>query len=760
MGRDVAATTPSESSPPSLSKPKDVAAGIPAVISSLSHGITRMGTLASVRNLTSVNRFDGFDCPGCAWPDPDGHRTIAEFCENGAKAVADEGTRKRAGPEFWSQWSVGELSRKSDQWLNSQGRLTHPMILRPGTDYYSELSWDEAFDIIADELVGLDNPDQAVFYTSGRTSNEAAFLWQLLARRFGTNNLPDCSNMCHESSGVALDDSIGIGKGTVTLDDFTKADLIIVVGQNPGTNHPRMLTALRDAKRAGASIISINPLLETGMKRFKHPQAPLELLGSGTLISDEHVPVRVNGDFALFRGLAKVVMQREALDMEFIDAHTLGFTDYRRAVESTSWDSIVSGSGVEQEVISNLGATISKSKSTIVCWAMGLTQHRNSVAIIQEIANLLLLGGHIGRPGAGVCPVRGHSNVQGDRTVGINHNPSAKFLSDLHDSTGIAIPTKPGVDSVRAVKSMRGGTAKVFLSMGGNFVSAMSDTKATASALSNCSITAQVSTKPNRSHLVTGRTALILPCLGRSEKDHTSVGEQFVSVENSMGIVHSSRGSSKPASGMLRSEPSIVSGIAGALDTRIGRSGIAWQDLAEDYDKVRDMIEASIPGFEGYNERVRLDGGFYLPNPPRDSRTFPTESGYANFRVHDLSGASAGSGQYLMMTIRSHDQYNTTIYGLDDRYRGINKGRRVVLMNQSDMDDNDWSKGDLVDLTSHFEGNELHAREWYIVPYEIPKGNIATYFPEANVLVPLDSVAEGSNTPTSKSVVVTIRATD
>ena len=760
MGRDVVATTPSESSPPSLSKPKDVAAGIPAVISSLSHGITRMGTLASVRNLTSVNRFDGFDCPGCAWPDPDGHRTIAEFCENGAKAVADEGTRKRAGPEFWSQWSVGELSRKSDQWLNSQGRLTHPMILRPGTDYYSELSWDEAFDIIADELVSLDNPDQAVFYTSGRTSNEAAFLWQLLARRFGTNNLPDCSNMCHESSGVALGDSIGIGKGTVTLDDFTKADLIIVVGQNPGTNHPRMLTALRDAKRAGASIISINPLLETGMKRFKHPQAPLELLGSGTLISDEHVPVRVNGDFALFRGLAKVVMQREALDMEFIDAHTLGFTDYRRAVESTSWDSIVSGSGVEQEVISNLGATISKSKSTIVCWAMGLTQHRNSVAIIQEIANLLLLGGHIGRPGAGVCPVRGHSNVQGDRTVGINHNPSAKFLSDLHDSTGIAIPTKPGVDSVRAVKSMRGGTAKVFLSMGGNFVSAMSDTKATASALSNCSITAQVSTKPNRSHLVTGRTALILPCLGRSEKDHTSVGEQFVSVENSMGIVHSSRGSSKPASGMLRSEPSIVSGIAGALDTRIGRSGIAWQDLAEDYDKVRDMIEASIPGFEGYNERVRLDGGFYLPNPPRDSRTFPTESGYANFRVHDLSGASAGTGRYLMMTIRSHDQYNTTIYGLDDRYRGINKGRRVVLMNQSDMDDNDWSEGDLVDLTSHFEGTELHAREWYIVPYEIPKGNIATYFPEANVLVPLDSVAEGSNTPTSKSVVVTIRATD
>ena len=760
MGRDVVATTPSESSPPSLSKPKDVAAGIPAVISSLTHGITRMGTLASLRNLTSVNRFDGFDCPGCAWPDPDGHRTIAEFCENGAKAVADEGTRKRAGPEFWSQWSVGELSRKSDQWLNSQGRLTHPMILRPGSDYYSELSWDEAFDIIADELVSLDNPDQAVFYTSGRTSNEAAFLWQLLARRFGTNNLPDCSNMCHESSGVALSDSIGIGKGTVTLDDFTKADLIIVVGQNPGTNHPRMLTALRDAKRAGASIISINPLLETGMKRFKHPQAPLELLGRGTLISDEHVPVRVNGDFALFRGLAKVVMQREALDMEFIDAHTLGFADYRRAVESTSWDSIVSGSGVEQEVISNLGATISKSKSTIVCWAMGLTQHRNSVAIIQEIANLLLLGGHIGRPGAGVCPVRGHSNVQGDRTVGINHNPSAKFLSDLHDSTGIAIPTKPGVDSVRAVKSMRGGTAKVFLSMGGNFVSAMSDTNATASALSNCSITAQISTKPNRSHLVTGRTALILPCLGRSEKDHTSVGEQFVSVENSMGIVHSSRGSSKPASGMLRSEPSIVSGIAGALDTRIGRSGIAWQDLAEDYDKVRDMIEASIPGFEGYNERVRLDGGFYLPNPPRDSRTFPTESGYANFRVHDLSGASAGTGRYLMMTIRSHDQYNTTIYGLDDRYRGINKGRRVVLMNQSDMDDNDWSEGDLVDLTSHFEGTELHAREWYIVPYEIPKGNIATYFPEANVLVPLDSVAEGSNTPTSKSVVVTIRATD
>ena len=760
MGRDVEGLTPLEPSPPRLSKPKEVAAGIPAVISTLSHGLSRMGSLASLRNFTSVNRFDGFDCPGCAWPDPDGHRTVAEFCENGAKAVADEGTRKRAAPEFWSKWSVGELSRKSDQWLNSQGRLTHPMILRSGSDYYAELSWDEAFDVIADELHSLEDPDQAIFYTSGRTSNEAAFLWQLLARRFGTNNLPDCSNMCHESSGVALSDSIGIGKGTVTLDDFTKADLIIVVGQNPGTNHPRMLTALRDAKRAGASIISINPLLETGMKRFKHPQAPLELLGSGTSIADEHISVRVNGDFPLFRGLAKAVLQRDALDREFIATHTRGFADYRRTVESTSWGSIVSGSGVNLEVISNLGAIVSKSKSTIVCWAMGLTQHRNSVAIIQEITNLLLLGGHIGRPGAGVCPVRGHSNVQGDRTVGINHNPSDKFLSDLHDSTGIVPPSKPGVDSVRAVKSMRDGVAKVFLSMGGNFASAMSDTKATASAISNCSLTVQVSTKPNRSHLITGRTALILPCLGRSETDLTDRGEQFVSVENSMGIVHSSKGSSTPASPLLRSEPSIICGIASTLDTRIGRSGIAWQDLSKDYDKVRGLIEASIPGFEGYNERVRSDGGFYLPNAPRDSRTFNTDTGYANFRVHDISGATADSGQFLMMTIRSHDQYNTTVYGLDDRYRGINKGRRVVLMNQSDIDENGWSEGDLVDLTSHFEGSERHAPNWYLVPYDIPKGNIATYFPEANVLVPLDSVAEGSNTPTSKSVVVSIRASD
>lgn len=755
MKKDVTPLTPLESNAPKLSKPKNSAAGIPAVISTAKYGLGNMGVLGSIKNLTRVNDFNGFDCPGCAWPDPDKHRSFAEFCENGAKAVADEGTRNRADINFWSQWSVSDLSKKSDHWLNSQGRITQPMILMPESEYYVPISWNESFDIIADNLVSLDNPDQAIFYTSGRTSNEAAFLWQLLARRFGTNNLPDCSNMCHESSGVALTESIGIGKGTVTLEDFNSADLIIVVGQNPGTNHPRMLTALRDARKKGASIISINPLTETGMKRFKHPQNPIEMFGLGSSIADKHLSIKINSDQALFRAFSKSIIESGKLDNDFIQNSTYGYEDYKKLVLDTDLDEISKITGINKDEIIQVSKKISESKSTIVCWAMGITQHKNSVATIQEIVNFLLLGGNIGKPGAGVCPVRGHSNVQGDRTVGINHKPSIEFIDNLEKSTGISSPTSHGYDSVEAVKAMESGDAKVFLAMGGNFVSAMSDTNRTSNALTNCDLTVHISTKPNRSHLLSGKIGLILPCLGRTEIDESTVGHQFVTVENSMGIVHSSRGTSKPASNYLISEPSIVSGIGGALETRLERSGIAWGNLSDNYDLVRDLIEKTIPGFDNYNQRITNKSGFYLPNPPKDSRTFKTKNSLANFFCHDISCIS--SDQFMMMTIRSHDQYNTTIYGLDDRYRGIRNGRRVVLMNKEDMLENGLEASDLVDLSSDRKNGQVISPKWFVVPYDIPSGNIATYFPESNVLIPLESVADRSNTPTSKSVPIGIK---
>jgi molybdopterin-dependent oxidoreductase alpha subunit len=630
------------------------------------------------------------------------------------------------------------------------------MILNPDSKNYQPISWNDAFDIIADNLLSLDNPDEAIFYTSGRTSNEAAFLWQLLARRFGTNNLPDCSNMCHESSGVALNESIGIGKGTVTLDDFNSADLIIVVGQNPGTNHPRMLTALRDAKKKGASIISINPLIETGMKKFKHPQNPIEMLGFGSKIADKHLKVNINSDQALFRAFSKSLIESGNVDEIFIDKYTNGYDDYRKVVLESDFSELSDITGIPLQEILDVGEKVSQSKSTIVCWAMGITQHKNSVSTIQEIVNLLLLGGNIGKKGAGVCPVRGHSNVQGDRTVGINHKPSPIFIDSLEKSTGIRSPEKHGFDSVEAVKAMEEGIGKVFLAMGGNFLSAMSDTNRTSTALSNCNLTVHISTKPNRSHLITGETGLILPCLGRTEEDISQiVGKQFVTVENSMGIVHSSTGTFKPASDKLISEPAIVSGIAGALESRLERSGIPWKNLSENYNLIRDLIENTIPGFEDYNVRIKSKSGFYLPNPPRDSRTFKTKNGLANFISSDITYAKS-LDKFMMMTIRSHDQYNTTIYGLDDRYRGIKNGRRVVLMNNKDIVNLGLSKGSMVDLSSEMKSGLVVSPNWFVVPYEIPEGNIATYFPESNILIPLDSVADRSNTPTSKSVPISI----
>jgi len=756
MRDEISPLTPLEEKPPKLSLPKNSAAGIPAVVSTMKYGLTNMGVINSITKLSKVNDFHGFDCPGCAWPDPDDHRSFAEFCENGAKAVSDEATKSRVDSNFWSKWSISELSQKSDFWLNSQGRLTEPMIIRQNSNYYQPISWEDAFDVIADNIVSLENPDEAIFYTSGRTSNEAAFLWQLLARRIGTNNLPDCSNMCHESSGVALSESIGIGKGTVTLDDFNSADLIIVVGQNPGTNHPRMLTALRDAKKKGASIISVNPLVETGMKKFKHPQNPVEMLGFGSSIADKHLRVNINSDQALFRAFSKSIIESDNIDEDFIDKYTNGFENFRKIAIESRYEEISEITGIPLQEILEISQKVSKSKSTIVCWAMGITQHKNSVATIQEIVNFLLLGGNIGRKGAGVCPVRGHSNVQGDRTVGINHKPSPDFINNLERSTGIRSPEKHGFDSVEAVKAMEKGDAKVFLAMGGNFLSAMSDTNRTSAALSNCNLTVHISTKPNRSHLITGKTGIILPCLGRTEEDiSSSNGRQFVTVENSMGVVHSSTGTFKPASNLLKSEPAIVSGIGGAIESRLERSGIPWENLSEDYDLIRNLIEKTIPGFDEYNVRIKSKSGFYLPNPPRDSRTFPTENGYANFVSNDISFAKS-SNKFMMMTIRSHDQYNTTIYGLDDRYRGISKGRRVILMNKNDISKCNLSKGELVDLSSEMNSGTVLSPDWFVVPYDIPEGNVATYFPESNCLIPLDSVAEKSNTPTSKSVPIGI----
>ena len=756
MRDEITPLTPLEKKPPKISSPKNSAAGIPAVVSTMKYGLTNMGVINSITKLSKVNDFHGFDCPGCAWPDPDDHRSFAEFCENGAKAVSDEATKSRVDSNFWSKWSISELSQKSDFWLNSQGRLTEPMIIRQDSNYYQPISWEDAFDVIADNIVSLENPDEAIFYTSGRTSNEAAFLWQLLARRIGTNNLPDCSNMCHESSGVALSESIGIGKGTVTLDDFNSADLIIVVGQNPGTNHPRMLTALRDAKKKGASIISVNPLVETGMKKFKHPQNPVEMLGFGSSIADKHLRVKINSDQALFRAFSKSIIESDNIDEDFINKYTNGFENFRKIAVEARYEEISEITGIPLQEILEVSQKVSKSKSTIVCWAMGITQHKNSVATIQEIVNFLLLGGNIGRKGAGVCPVRGHSNVQGDRTVGINHKPSPDFINNLERSTGIRSPEKHGFDSVEAVKAMEKGDAKVFLAMGGNFLSAMSDTNRTSAALSNCNLTVHISTKPNRSHLITGKTGIILPCLGRTEEDvSSSNGRQFVTVENSMGVVHSSTGTFKPASNLLKSEPAIVSGIGGAIESRLERSGIPWENLSEDYNLIRNLIEKTIPGFDEYNVRIKSKSGFYLPNPPRDSRTFPTKNGYANFVSNDISFAKS-SDKFMMMTIRSHDQYNTTIYGLDDRYRGISKGRRVILMNKDDISKYNLSKGELVDLSSEMDSGTVLSPDWFVVPYDIPEGNVATYFPESNCLIPLDSVAEKSNTPTSKSVPIGI----
>ena len=748
--RDVKAQSPKKEGRIKIGKPKQVAAGITGVSKSFSIGMSEAGLIRTMKTMRSVNKFDGYDCPGCAWPDPDNHRSSFEFCENGAKAFATEATKKRLTPSILSSKSVQEWSNLSDMDLDKLGRLTSPMVLRSDSNYYEAISWGDAFEMIAESVRNLNDPNEAVLYTSGRASNESAFLWGTLARQIGTNNLPDCSNMCHESSGVGLTSSIGIGKGTVTLDCFDKADLVIVIGQNPGTNHPRMLSALANTKRNGGSVISINPLLESGLNRFKHPQEIIKLLGRGTPIADAHFPVRIGGDQALLQGIAKVVLDNDGVNHSFIEEHTEGFDAWVEHISSVNWEDIIKQSGIEKEQIIEIGNAVVNANNMIICWAMGITQHENAVATIQEITNLLLMGGHFGRPGAGACPVRGHSNVQGDRTVGINHNPPSSFLDACERETGIMMPRNSGFDSVEFIQASRDEKVRLFMALGGNLLSAMSDTEEVANSIRKIDLTVQISTKLNRSHLVTGNQALILPCLGRTETDPSG----FVSVENSMGVVHSSNGNLDPGSKLLLSEVGIVSGIGSSC---FGSSPFKWDEMSNDYDQIRDLIESVLPIFSNYNERVRENGGFYLPNGPRDGPTWETPSGKAIFHSNSMPIRSIKENRFILMTVRSHDQYNTTIYGMDDRYRGVYNSRRVVMMNRLDMADLDINEKEEVQITSHFLERKIVSDNWKVVPYEIPRGNLAAYFPEANVLVPLESVAKGSNTPTSKWIEVSVK---
>ena len=756
-----------------VTKPRETAAGLTAIKQTMTNAFGKMGVIRGTRGLLKLNQKGGIDCQSCAWPDPDQDRTIAEFCESGARALADEGTKKKITAEFFAKHSIAELAEKDEYWLNSQGRLTEPVIKRKGSMHYEPITWENAFQIIAHELNSLASPDEAIFYTSGRTSNEAAFLYQLFVRQFGTNNLPDCSNMCHESSGIALSESIGLGKASVRLSDFYETDLVIVIGQNPGTNSPRMMSSLEDAKRAGAKMIAINPLPEAGLMNFVNPNPQhysnllkfsIAILGNKpTHFADLFLPVRIGGDMAVLKGMMKVMLEREqhapgtVFDQGFISQHTLGFDDLVSGLDATDWGAILTESGLTREQITEAADMFIAADRVITCWAMGLTQHKASVSTIQDVVNLHLLRGQLGKPGAGVCPVRGHSNVQGDRTMGIWEKVNEKFFSRLEEQFGFSIPRRDGLNTVESIEALSDGRAKVFFGMGGNFASASPDTDVVLHGLKKCRLTVQVITKLNRTALAVGEQSLILPCLGRSEIDVQLGGEQFVSTESTMLNVQMSKGIFEPASEHLRSEPWIIAQLA--KSTLGERTTIDWDSMAADYDNIRNAISNVIDGCENYNERIREPGGFYLQNPPRERR-FMTESGRAEFKSSSLERTRLEPGQLLLTTIRSHNQFNTTIYSFDDRYRGIDGERRVILMNAEDISAMSLKAGQVVDLTSHFDDGERHADRFIVVPYPIPLGCSAAYFPEANPLVPLKSKADRSDTPTSKSIVISLSPRD
>jgi molybdopterin-dependent oxidoreductase alpha subunit len=745
---EVEPTTPLETSEPVFEMPAIRAGGVPAVVATARYIMREAGLRRGLRVLRSVNQHAGFDCPSCAWPDPKSP-SRAEFCENGAKAVADEATRRRVGPDFFRTHSIPDLLSRSDAWLNAQGRLTQPMLRERGEDHYREISWDDAFATLAEELNATDSPDQAVFYTSGRTSNEAAFLYQLFAREYGTNNLPDCSNMCHESSGRGMSEALGTGKGTVRLEDFEHADAIFLIGQNPGTNHPRMLTTLREAKLRGARLVAINPLREAGLMKFQHPQKPEDIFG-GVALADVYLQVRIGGDIALLKAMMKIILESGGADLEFIERHTTGFEALSADLQALSLQDLIEKSGVPEAQIREAADIARGSRATICCWAMGLTQHRHGVGNVQEVVNFLLLRGMLGRPGAGACPVRGHSNVQGDRSMGICERPPP-WAARLGERLGFQAPSAPGLDTVGAIMAMRDGQVKVFFGLGGNFLSAAPDTELTAAALRRCRLTAHVSTKLNRAHLVTGERALILPCRGRTEVDDAG----FVTVEDSMSVVHTSKGVLPPASDVLLSEASIVGRLAQA--TLGARSSVDYRALGGDYPGIRDLIAENVPGFADFNARVQSPGGFTLPNSARDL-DFTGIGGRARFSVVALPELELEPDQLLLITIRSHDQFNTTVYDVNDRYRGVYGNRHVLLMHESDLSVRGLRTGDKVRITSHFRGETRQARGFTVLAYDLPLKSAAAYFPEANVLVPLDHFAEKSRTPASKSVVISVAA--
>lgn len=742
---------------------KDWAAGIPAVVQSVKNLIQEKTLLRGGKALFKMNQFDGFDCPSCAWPDPDDDRSpIAEYCENGAKALAEEATTKKIGPEFFKQNSVYDLSQLNDYAIGHLGRLTDPMYLPEGGTHYEPITWEAAFQKIANHLNSLESPDEAAFYTSGRLSNEASFVYQLFVREFGTNNFPDCSNMCHETSGYALNSTLGVGKGTVKLHDFYEAEVIMIVGQNPGTNAPRMLSALEKGKKNGATIIAVNPLPEAGLMGFKNPQEIKGIIGKKVDLADMYLPVCINGDMAFFKALLKYLLEIESqnsgkvLDHEFIKNKTVGFDNLVAHLKQDSIDDLARACNISKEQIYKVAEVLAFKKKIIICWGMGLTQQPDGADILKEIINLLLMKGSIGIPGGGACPVRGHSNVQGNRTMLINNHPTEAQLDTLKEVFGFEPPRKIGYDVVEAIKAMHEGKVKVFFAMGGNFLSATPDTTYTAIAMRKLNLTVSVSTKLNRGHLIHGKESLILPTHSRSDIDEINGVKQFVSTENSMGVVEWSKGVLKPVSDNLVNEMQIACRMA--MATLGNKSVVNWQQFHDSYDAVRDAIEKVIPGFENYNVRVQQKGGFYLPNAARDGIFNTKDFGSrAPFTLTKVPNNTLNEGEFLMATTRTHDQFNTTIYGLDDRYRGIYNERRVIMMNVSDIEAAGFKEYELVDLFNYDNGIERIAPLFKVIPYPIPRKNTMTYFPETNVLVSINNVVDGSNMPASKYVKIQIK---
>ncbi|SEB79561.1 formate dehydrogenase major subunit [Paramicrobacterium humi] len=745
-----------------VDKPKDWAAGVPGIAHAMGPAFKDVGVTRSLKGLLTMNQKDGFDCMSCAWEDPPERKTF-EFCENGAKAFVWEATPLVVKSEFWDEHPLADLETRDDYWLGQQGRLSEPVYKAPGDDRYRPVSWERAFQIVADELHDLDSPDEAAFYTSGRTANETAFLYQLFVRAFGTNNLPDCSNMCHESTGAAMGETVGVGKSTVRYEDFAKADLIIIMGQNPGTNHPRMLTALEEAKEAGAKIVAVNPLPEAGLKRYKNPQKVRGIIGRGTDLADQFLQVKLAGDMALLQAVSKRVIDADAvrggiLDHAFINRYCIGFEEFRDSLSTLDEQTVLDATGVSSAEIDELAEGYMTSERVIITWAMGLTQHEFAVPTIKEIINLLMLRGNIGRPGAGASPIRGHSNVQGDRTMGIWEKMPHAFLDALEAEFGIEVPHESGLDAVGTVRAMRDGKVKVLTALGGNFVKAISDTGVSEAALRNTRLSVQISTKLNRSHAVIGESALILPVLGRSEIDVQATGEQFVTVEDTVAAIHASKGNLPPVAPNLLSEVSVVTRLARAV---LGAGGpIDWAHFEHDYDSIREHIANVVPGCDDFNKKVRAPGGFDLPHGPRDNRTFPTASGKAQFSVNELRTIEVPPGRLLLQSLRSHDQFNTTIYSNNDRYRGVKNGRQVIFVNPDDLASLGIDDGQAVDIHGEWtDGVDRVARGFRVISYPTARGCVATYFPEANVLVPLDFTAHGSNTPVSKSIIVRLEPT-